>query len=84
MLTARASIGDNVMGLDGEADAYLVKPVDISAWLARVRVLAQRSHQWQGSIFRLGDLSLDLSTLTVKWQGQTAAIDSKHYFISIE
>jgi DNA-binding response OmpR family regulator len=67
MLTAKDSTEDKVIGLDAGADDYLVKPVDMPEMLARVRALGRRSHQWQGSSFRLGDLSLELATLTVAY-----------------
>ncbi|NJP08962.1 MAG: response regulator transcription factor [Leptolyngbyaceae cyanobacterium RU_5_1] len=77
MLTARDSTGDKVMGLDAGADDYLVKPVDMPELLARVRALGRRSHHWQDSIFRLGELSLDVSTLTVAYREQTVALSHR-------
>jgi DNA-binding response OmpR family regulator len=77
MLTARDSTGDKVAGLDAGADDYLVKPVDMPELLARVRALGRRSHQWQGSSFCLGDLSLDLARLTVDYQGRSASLSHR-------
>lgn len=77
MLTAKDSTGDKVMGLDAGADDYLVKPVDMPELLARVRALGRRSPQWQGATLRLGDLSLDLATLTVSFQGETVTLSHR-------
>ncbi|QZZ21875.1 response regulator transcription factor [Leptothermofonsia sichuanensis E412] len=77
MLTARDSTGDKVMGLDAGADDYLVKPVDMLELLARVRALGRRSPQWQGSVLRLGDLGLDLSTLTADFQGRQVSLSHR-------
>ncbi len=77
MLTARDSTEDKITGLDAGADDYLVKPVNTPELLARVRALARRSHQWQGSLCRLGDLSLDLATLRVEYRGQTVALSHR-------
>ena len=42
MLTAKDAIADRVAGLDMGADDYLVKPVDLSEFQARVRALLRR------------------------------------------
>jgi DNA-binding response OmpR family regulator len=45
--------------------------------LARVRALGRRSPQWQGSVLRLGDLGLDLSTLTADFQGRQVSLSHR-------
>ena len=42
MLTAKDAIADRVAGLDMGADDYLVKPVDLTEFQARVRALLRR------------------------------------------
>jgi DNA-binding response OmpR family regulator len=77
ILTARDSTDDKITGLDAGADDYLVKPVDIPELLARVRALGRRSQPWHHSSLRLGELSLDLATLTVQYQEQTASLSHR-------
>src|ERR1700744_4594877 len=43
MLTARAEVGEKILGLDAGADDYLSKPFDLGALLARVRALGRRA-----------------------------------------
>jgi two-component system, OmpR family, response regulator MprA len=69
MLTARDGISDRVAGLDAGADDYLVKPFALQELLARVRALLRRvatDAPDAAETMRLGDLTLDLGTRTVR------------------
>lgn len=77
ILTAKDKIQDKVMGLDAGADDYLVKPIDILELLARVRALSRRREAWQGRILKLGDLQLNLDTLTVQHQQYTIKLTTR-------
>src|SRR5678816_278423 len=50
MLTAKDAITDRVAGLDMGADDYLVKPVDLAEFLARVRALLRRRNPEQTEV----------------------------------
>jgi DNA-binding response OmpR family regulator len=78
-LTAKDSIYDKVTGLDVGADDYLVKPVNLIELLARVRALGLRSPQWQGDLLTFHDLELDLTTLTIKRQGQQIQLSGREF-----
>ncbi|MBX3229423.1 MAG: response regulator transcription factor [Labilithrix sp.] len=56
MLTARAEVGEKILGLDAGADDYLAKPFDLGELLARVRALGRRAG---GPTLRLGPLTID-------------------------
>lgn len=62
MLTAKDAIADRVAGLDMGADDYLVKPVDLSEFKARVRALLRRRNPEQTEVLRFADLELDTGT----------------------
>ncbi|MDJ0532935.1 MAG: response regulator transcription factor [Xenococcaceae cyanobacterium MO_207.B15] len=66
MLTAKDTTADKVDGLDAGADDYIVKPIDVLELLARVRALGRRSPLWQGDTLTLGDLQLDLTSLSLE------------------
>jgi DNA-binding response OmpR family regulator len=59
IMTARASIGDRVSGLDSGADDYLIKPFNDAELLARVRALLRRPSELQGPILKFGGVELD-------------------------
>ena len=73
MLTARATTGDRIAGLDAGADDYLPKPFDLGELLARIRALLRRAgHDDTGAErppeLHLGDLRVDVAARRV-WRG---------------
>ena len=79
MITARDTTTDKVTGLDAGADDYLVKPIDIVEFMARVRALGRRSPICQGDALSLQDLYLHLDTLIVERQGSLATLSSREF-----
>lgn len=67
MLTARDSIEDRVVGLDGGADDYLVKPFEFEELFARIRALARRTNlKIQKETIAFGEFTLDRTQKLVK------------------
>lgn len=65
VLTARDSVQDRVVGLDGGADDYLVKPFAFAELLARIRALVRRGRSAEMPRLSMGDLEMDLVTRKV-------------------
>jgi DNA-binding response OmpR family regulator len=59
MLTAAATIGDRVDGLDRGADDYLPKPFAFAELVARIRALFRRAQPGLAPLLRHGDVLLD-------------------------
>ena len=59
MLTAKATVGDRVDGLDAGADDYVTKPFALDELLARIRALLRRSTGGVASVVRFEDLVID-------------------------
>ncbi|BAY09240.1 response regulator transcription factor [Calothrix sp. NIES-2098] len=79
MITAKDTTPDKVIGLDAGADDYLVKPIDIIEFMARVRALRRRSPLWQGDTLCLADLKLHLDSLTLERQGAIVSLSSQEF-----
>jgi two-component system, OmpR family, manganese sensing response regulator len=79
MITARDTTPEKVTGLDAGADDYLVKPIDIVEFMARVRSLRRRSPLWEADILCLSDLQLHLDTLAVERQGKVVSLSSREF-----
>ena len=59
VLTARDQLADRIAGLDGGADDYVVKPVEMPELVARCRAILRRPGDRSGSTLTLGPLALD-------------------------
>lgn len=66
-LTARESPEDELLGFGVGADDYIRKPYNSSVLLARIARLLKRT---DNTLLTSGELSLDLSNLTLTYQGK--------------
>lgn len=80
ILTARDTVEDRVMGLDGGADDYLVKPFAFPELLARIRAMLRRSNLHEGvKILKLANLKLDRVTHTVTRDDRPLSLTVREY-----
>jgi DNA-binding response OmpR family regulator len=79
MLTALTSVEDRVAGLDRGADDYLGKPFAIAEFNARVRALARRPSTSGAATITVGDLTLDPSTLGVRYGGRAIRLTAREF-----
>ncbi len=83
ILTAKDSIENRVKGLDLGADDYLIKPFAFDELLARIRVMIRKRAGEITNIFKVGDLSLDISSRKV-WRGDEEIVLSSKEFEILE
>ncbi|MEM8590977.1 MAG: response regulator transcription factor [Pseudomonadota bacterium] len=69
VLTARDQLSDRLSGLDGGADDYVVKPVEMPELVARCRAVLRRPGGRSGTVLELGSLALDTNARSVTVQG---------------
>ena len=62
MLTARSSVEDTVLALDGGANDYLAKPFKVDELLARIRLRLREVPISPSTELRHGSISIDLKT----------------------
>jgi DNA-binding response OmpR family regulator len=79
MLTALASPGDTITGLDHGADDYLTKPFDFGVLLARVRSLTRRRSEHRTAELRAGGLAIDTTNRTVTRGGELIRLTGKEF-----
>lgn len=66
MLTSNADLDSKIEGFEAGADDYLVKPFEPDELWMRLRAITRRSKPTGERQLKVGDLSLDLSTLTAE------------------
>jgi two-component system OmpR family response regulator/two-component system response regulator QseB len=79
ILTARDAVDDRVKGLDGGADDYVVKPVDLAELAARLRALIRRASGEAAPALRRGELELDAAAHRVVFRGQPVELSAREF-----
>jgi len=69
MLTARDRLEDKLAGFETGADDYLVKPFELQEVAARLKVLMARGRRRQSRELKVGNLTFNQDTLSVKRAG---------------
>jgi two-component system copper resistance phosphate regulon response regulator CusR len=79
ILTARDAVADRVIGLDGGADDYVVKPFAFPELLARIRALLRRGRPDQVLRLQVGPLEMDLLTRRVSRGEEELHLTTREY-----
>jgi DNA-binding response OmpR family regulator len=79
MLTAAASLGERVSGLNLGADDYLTKPFEFPELVARIRALGRRSRQVVPAILTVGDIVLDPARHQITRAGQFIRLSPREF-----
>ena len=79
ILTARDATADKIAGLDGGADDYLVKPVDLDELAARIRALSRRAAGRAQPVLRHGGLGLDPASHRVTLDGAPVELSAREF-----
>lgn len=80
VITGRSALQDRVLGLDGGADDYLVKPLEIQELLARVRALLRRPGLRRPiETVTYGPVHLNLSTHQATLSGEPLELTSREF-----
>lgn len=79
VLTARDTVPDRIRGLDGGADDYVVKPVDLHELAARLRALVRRAHGQPQQTLKAQDVELDPASRQVTRGGEPVALAPREF-----
>lgn len=81
ILTARDATSDKIAGLDGGADDYLVKPVDLDELAARIRALLRRAAGRAEPELRHGGIVLDPAGHRVEVDGRPVELSAREFAV---
>ena len=80
MLTARELEPDRIKGFDLGADDYVIKPFSPKELMRRIKSLFKRVYNENSSqIIELGDLKLNMGSMTLEKRGQTVELTSVEF-----
>jgi len=79
VLTARDAVPDRIRGLDGGADDYVVKPVDLHELAARLRALVRRAHGQPQERLSAQDVTLDPAARSVLQAGVPVVLSAREF-----
>jgi len=81
VLSALASVGDRIEGLESGSDDYLVKPFSFVVLLARLRALVRRGAPERPTVLTVGDLELDPARHRVTQAGVELSLTPREYSV---
>jgi len=81
MLTARDTSSDKVKGLDAGADAYMVKPFNLSELMAQIRALLRRGQVTTSPVLTWSELRLNPVTYDVQYGDRPIRLTPKEFAI---
>lgn len=81
VITASDTLDDRLAGLHDGADDFLVKPFAVSELVARIHAVTRRMAQQATSVWRVGDLTLDLPRRECALHGQVLALSPREFDI---
>jgi DNA-binding response OmpR family regulator len=79
MLTANNSTSLRVTGMEAGADDYITKPIDLSELVARMKALLRRAKLILPTILSWENLSVDINTRVVTYNGESLHLTPKEY-----
>ena len=81
MCTAKGGIADKIEGYDAGIDDYMVKPIDFTELLMRIKAVLRRSETVSERKLVVGNVTLDYNSLTVYDNEKSVSLTKKEFGI---
>lgn len=79
MVTAKGNFDDKKLGFRIGVDDYMVKPIDVKELVLRVNALLRRYKIANSNILTIGSTTLDQSTYTATYKGESKQLAQKEF-----
>jgi two-component system, OmpR family, response regulator QseB len=84
VITARTALEDRLVGLDGGADDFLVKPVIMAELISRVGAVVRRSARQAGERWTFGELALEPRSFRAWLNGAALDLSPREFRLLVE
>ena len=81
MVTALETLDDKRRGFASGADDYMVKPIDTDELIMRINALLRRAKATNERRISIGNLEIDLDSMTVNFDGEVFTLPRKEFFL---
>jgi two-component system, OmpR family, response regulator QseB len=84
VITARSAVEDRLIGLDGGADDFVVKPFATAELISRIRAVLRRAARQASETWTLGDLVIEPRRHTAQLNGAVLDLSPREFQLLLE
>jgi two-component system, OmpR family, response regulator QseB len=84
IITARSALEERLVGFDGGADDFLVKPFATAELVARIRAVVRRSVQQASDVWTFGELQIEPKSHLVRVAGKSLNLSPREFRLLLE
>lgn len=84
IITARSALEDTLLGLDGGADDFVVKPFATAELVSRIRAVLRRYAQQASEVWTVGDLQIEPRRHLARLDGEPLELSPREYRLLLE
>jgi len=79
IITARSALENRLLGLDGGADDFIVKPFATAELVSRIRAVLRRHAQQASEVWTVGDLQIDPRRYLARLGGEPLELSPREF-----
>ena len=84
IITARSALEDRLIGLDGGADDFLVKPFETAELVSRIHAVVRRSARRAGAVWTFGELQIEPKRHEARVGGEPLELSPREFRLLLE
>jgi DNA-binding response OmpR family regulator len=84
IITARSALEDRLLGLDGGADDFVIKPFATAELVSRIRAVLRRYAQQASEVWTLGELQIEPRRHAARLAGEALDLSPREFRLLLE